>query len=192
MASPPPAELSPDENKGYIINIISWIGVVISSLFVVLRLYSRAFIIRSLGWDDAIMVFAAILHIITVVLSTIAVSYGVGRHVYYLSNDDMTNSLYYVFILRPIGISAYCLPKLAVVILIIKLMATKKRGAWFLYSVIAILFITSAISFIPPCDPADHFWHPSEPADCWPNPIWASTTFLSAGKYRLTLSTRRI
>ncbi|KAK2603347.1 hypothetical protein N8I77_009811 [Diaporthe amygdali] len=183
MSSASVQALPPDERKGDIINIVGWVGAAISILCVVLRIYSRLFITRSPGWDDAILVFAAVFKIINTALNTVSVSYGIGRHVYYLSDDDIVDTLYYESILRPIGIAAIFLPKLAVVILIIRLMGTAKRGVWCLYSVIGILFITFALAiilFFAQCSPADHLWHPFSPADCFPSYVIDGSAYVAA------------
>lgn len=183
MPPPPPSTLPPDESRGHILNIVGWVGAAIATLFVALRVYSRKWITHSAGWDDAIIVFAAILNLATVTLGSVAVSYGNGRHIYYLSNEDVLNALYYSVIVQPIGIAAYCLPKLSVVILIVSLVGTqeRKRSIWFLYSVIAILFITSALASIllfAQCTPPNHLWHPFSVAECWPAYVEDNVTYV--------------
>jgi hypothetical protein len=159
---------------------------VLATIFVALRIHNRLFVTLSPVWDDAIIVFAAILNLITVALNTIAISHGIGRHIYYLSNDDIVNTLYYRAILRPLGIIAYCLPKLAVVILVIQLMVTQRRGIWFLYSIIAVLFVTPGLSIVllfAQCDPPDHFWHPLSPAHCIPNHVLDAVSYVGGCEY---------
>lgn len=41
---------------GPILNGVMWFQVIISSVFIMLRIYTRYYIIRSLGWDDLMMV----------------------------------------------------------------------------------------------------------------------------------------
>ncbi|RYC64198.1 hypothetical protein CHU98_g2001 [Xylaria longipes] len=49
-----------------------------------MRMYTRAVIIKKIGWDDWTMVLAVILALITGVIVTLMVHYGVGRHTVYL------------------------------------------------------------------------------------------------------------
>lgn len=44
------------EDYGPILNGVMWFQVIISSVFIVLRIYTRYYIIRNLGWDDLMMV----------------------------------------------------------------------------------------------------------------------------------------
>jgi hypothetical protein len=172
--------LPPDESRGYIINIVAWTGVALSTPFILLRVCSRLFVTRSLGWSDGIIVLAGILNIISVALTSVAISYGLGRHNVHIPIENVVPTLYYGAILRPIGITAYCLPKLSVVTLLIGLMGPVRRGVWFLWLVIAILFITSALSFIllfAQCNPPDHLWHPFDEAECFPDYILDAVTY---------------
>lgn len=185
VASPPALPLN--QTRGHIINIVGWVGAIIATSFVALRIYCRRWITHSMGWDDAIIALAAILNIITVALGSVSVAYGNGRHIYYLSHENLVNALYYSVIARPIGIAAYCLPKLSVVILLIGLMGPekRKRSVWFLYSVIAILFATSALASIllfAQCDPPNHLWHPFSAAKCWPDYVLDNTTYVAGCK----------
>lgn len=183
-------DFPPNESRGYIVDIIAWVGAALATFFVALRICSKVFILRSPGWDDLIIVIAALLNIVTMSLSTVAVSHGLGRHIYYLSQEQIMHTLYYSTILQPIGIAAYCLPKLAVVILIISLIDTTKRGVFALYSVIAILFVTSAlfaIMLFAQCNPPNHLWHPWEPAKCLPSYVLKNVTYVGGCKSFLLL-----
>ncbi|RYP71277.1 hypothetical protein DL769_004727 [Monosporascus sp. CRB-8-3] len=185
MASPSfPAALPPDENRGPTIDAIAWVGCVIATIFIALRLYSRTFVTRSLDWDDAIVVFGGILNIITIALSSVSIHYGVGRHLLYLSNEQIVNALYYQAIQRPPGILAYCVPKLSVVILLVRLMSQARRGAWLLYSITIVLFITSILSFIlffAQCKPTSALWNPfiQPPPECLPPLVLNVVTYIA-------------
>jgi hypothetical protein len=41
---------------GPVLNGVMWFQVIISSVFIVLRIYTRYYLIRSFGWDDLMMV----------------------------------------------------------------------------------------------------------------------------------------
>ncbi|TRX89967.1 hypothetical protein FHL15_009068 [Xylaria flabelliformis] len=171
QTSEPPLDIS----RGYIINIIAWVGGVISTICVLLRIYSRIFIIRRPGWDDAIVGFAALLNISARALISVSVAHGLGRHIYYLSSKDTYIIIYYNPIFATLGIVAYCLPKLAIVILIRNLMGTAKRGIWLLYGVITVLFITTALSIIIvllECNPPGQVLHPFSSTRCVPTRVF--------------------
>ncbi|RYP12445.1 hypothetical protein DL765_007344 [Monosporascus sp. GIB2] len=82
MVSPSsPAALPPDENRDPTIDAIAWVGCVIATVFIALRLYSRTFVTQSLDCDDAIVAFGGILNIITIALSSVSIHCGVRQEV---------------------------------------------------------------------------------------------------------------
>lgn len=54
---------------GPILNGVMWLQVIISSILIVLRIYTRYYIIRSLGWDDYMMVINLVSHTLSTALS---------------------------------------------------------------------------------------------------------------------------
>ena len=109
-------------------------------------------------------------------ITSASVSHGLGRHVVHLQPHQISNTLYLSAILQPFS---YVLPKLAVVMLIIKLMGPKKPRIWFLFSIFTILAIASALCAIfvfVQRDPPSHFWNPTEPAKCWPPNVLKNLT----------------
>ncbi|KAI0198344.1 hypothetical protein F4808DRAFT_472820 [Astrocystis sublimbata] len=175
--------LPPDVNKGYIVNIIAWAGAIISTTCVIMRIYSRTFIIQRVGWDDAIVVFAALLTITARALVSVIIAHGVGRHIQYVSSEDTFIIAYYTPILCALGLPAYCLPKLAIVIFISKLLgAAVGRGIWFLYGIIAVLFVTTALSIVIlfiECNPPHAILRPFAPARCIPIRVYDIVSMLT-------------
>ncbi|CAD6593192.1 MAG: hypothetical protein ASARMPREDX12_009040 [Alectoria sarmentosa] len=164
------ASLPPDESRGPAILVISWLCVAVAIFFVACRVYTRFRITHNAALDDALLAISVVLFIITIALNSASIRSGLGRHIVYLQPEQISYTLYLSAILQPIGIFAIFLPKLAVVVLIVKLMGPKKHGISFLYFIVTILAIGSALSSIfvfAQCDPPSHFWNPTEPAHCW-------------------------
>ena len=82
IGSPP---LHGDENRQGGILATCFLVTVIACLFVALRMITRIWIVRSIGWDDYTIVFAALGCIIGTALDVVEVHYGFGRHRYYLT-----------------------------------------------------------------------------------------------------------
>jgi hypothetical protein len=172
--------LPPNESRGPIMNIVGWVGVATCIIFMLLRLYSRKFVTRTLDWSDGIIVFAVLLYTTAAVFLSISISYGFGKHAVHIPLENVAPTLYYSAIAQPLGIGAYCLPKMSVVVLIISLMGTRKRGVWFLWTVIVILFVTSALAcifYFTQCDRPNHLWHPLESAGCYPDKVLDSIIY---------------
>lgn len=178
-------ERPPNISRGYIINIVAWVGGGVSTICVVLRIYSRIYIIQRPGWDDAIVGFTMLLNVSARALISVAVAHGLGRHIEYLSDDDIYVITHYNPILEALGIIAYCLPKLAIVILIKKLMGTMKRGIGFLYGVIAVLFVMTDLSIVIvflECNPPGQILHPFSSTRCVPTHIYDIVNTLASGQ----------
>jgi hypothetical protein len=124
-----------------------------------------------------------ILNITGVAITSAAVTYGLGRHIAFVNPDQVSKILHLVAVMQPIGIVAYCLPKLSIVIFLRKLVGYSMRGLPFFYFIFFVLFVSSILSFtlvFAQCDPPDHFWHPTERAKCI-NPAVLEDTTLFAG-----------
>lgn len=57
MDSPPSLM---DENRGPGVLALIVVMTVISTIIVMLRVYSKIFVIRSMGWDDGMMIVAVV------------------------------------------------------------------------------------------------------------------------------------
>lgn len=44
------------EDYGSILNGVMWTQVVIAIIFIAMRLYTRYFLVRCMGWDDLLMI----------------------------------------------------------------------------------------------------------------------------------------
>ena len=83
MLPPPPGVKSNFERPVTRIpsyNAIIIIPLILASLFVVLRIYTRAWISKSLGWDDYTSVISLVLDVPFCIGLTLAPLYGAGYH----------------------------------------------------------------------------------------------------------------
>lgn len=111
---------------------------------------------------------------------------GMGRHEYYLTPKQKTNAVKLNIIGQPFGIMAFCVPKLAVALLIIKLMPPRIYGKWFLYSItisLIILSILAAIFLFIQCSPLEALWNPTISFHCWPPSILSNYTIFVGGMF---------
>ena len=85
MSNSGPAPRNGDENRQRGMLATTFIVTIIASLAVALRLGTRIWIVRSIGWDDYTIVLAAFGIIIGTGLVVVQIHYGLGRHKYYLT-----------------------------------------------------------------------------------------------------------
>jgi hypothetical protein len=69
-------------------------GVVICTMFMLLRLYSRRFVTRIQAWSDGIIVVVVILGMVSAALTNIAISYGLGRYTILVPLENVSPAFY--------------------------------------------------------------------------------------------------
>jgi hypothetical protein len=85
-----------------------------------------------------------ILNITGVAITSAAVTYGLGRHIAFVNPDQVSKILHLVAVMQPIGIVAYCLPKLSIVIFLRKLV-----GSFYFLRPIRLLYSRLHFSICP-------------------------------------------
>ncbi|CAH0028352.1 unnamed protein product [Clonostachys rhizophaga] len=71
----------PPDSGGYLLTQLNIGLIVITSVFVITRLYTRIFLLRSLGWDDLMATIAWIGVISISYQGILAVKRGLGTHI---------------------------------------------------------------------------------------------------------------
>ncbi|ESZ95457.1 integral membrane protein [Sclerotinia borealis F-4128] len=151
-----------------------WVLTGISTVFFAARLYSRSVYLRRLGLDDGVIGLSVVLNIVDCIVTQIACHYGVGRHAYYLTLSELSQSLKYLLILQAFGIMASVVPKLGVAILIINIVGTSNRGRWIFYfaSIFLIMFgALNCIFLFAQCSPPRAIWEFDLTHTCWKSSV---------------------
>ncbi|KAL8954733.1 MAG: hypothetical protein Q9183_006959, partial [Haloplaca sp. 2 TL-2023] len=91
----PPPYGNLDLGPGIIASII--VLVTVSVIFVALRLATRWWIVKNIGWDDITIVLAILGTIIGAGLVGVEVHYGFGRPAYYLTDHELRVFLKYTY-----------------------------------------------------------------------------------------------
>ncbi|KAL0943430.1 uncharacterized protein CTRU02_201316 [Colletotrichum truncatum] len=138
------------QDKGPAIIIICWVVTAISTCFVLGRAYFCGYI--------------------STALSTIAVSYGNGKHMTLLSVEQQQGAILWTTAAFCPGIMSFGLPKLAVVSLLTRLMNPGKYHKWFLWWMAIwcqlTLFVTAGL-LLGRCMPARSLWDFSIEGTCF-------------------------
>ncbi|KAF9871286.1 hypothetical protein CkaCkLH20_11207 [Colletotrichum karsti] len=158
------------QDKGPTIVVVCWIVTAVSTLFVLGRVYVRGRIMRKFHSDDWFIILGQICGYISTALSTVAVSYGNGRHMTLLSTEQQQGAILWTTAAFCPGIMSFGLPKMAVVSLLTRLMNPGKYHKWFLWWMAIwcqlTLFVTAGL-LLGRCMPARSLWDFSVPGTCF-------------------------
>lgn len=122
---------------------------------------------------------------------SVAVSKGTGRHSDTLPSHEAAIQVgYWNTIATELAIFSFGLPKVAIALLLGRILNVRPALCWLLYSLAGVLVVFAVIEdivFIEQCSPINAMWDKSVPATCWdPSPI-AVSGVIYGGMYFLLL-----
>ncbi|KAG6986542.1 hypothetical protein G7Y79_00078g099960 [Physcia stellaris] len=140
---PPPGG---DQDRGYIIVVVSAVFIALASIAIALRVYVRIKLVPSMGLDDYTALIAWALCWVNLACHVVEVNHGLGRHEYYLSLSDVAISGKLEYISQIHNVLAVTFTKVSATLFLFRVLArgTTKRTQWPLYILMA-LFVTIAI-----------------------------------------------
>ena len=119
------------------------------------------------------------------ILVTIAVGAGNGRHQYYLGLAGTESGIKWIIIAFIPGIISLSLPKLAVALLLIRLLNPSKWQRWFMYFITIsciIAFVLCALFLWVQCTPTEGLWNPTIVATCWNPSVLVNYAIFCGGR----------
>lgn len=168
--SPPPGITPNFDNRSDInrlsANAILGICVGLSTLAVAIRTYVKLILLRSMAWEDYIILGAWTMQIAFVVITFKALSYGSGVHMWNLRLKDFIEMLYWVDLFVTICAPVICLIKEAILLQYIRIFIPNRRGDMRLYIVIQALiwiillfYLSTFIFALAKCQPREKAWN---------------------------------
>ncbi|KAF2234782.1 hypothetical protein EV356DRAFT_532582 [Viridothelium virens] len=165
----------PNLNKGPGILAVSWIEAGVGLVVLSARIYTRSRIVRNMGWDDWTMVFATILALVTTILVTLEVNFGVGRHAIHLEPQDVISAVKIIWLTVPFSTMSACFGKISISLLLMQIINRNRAGKIFLSCLIITLFIVNLLLTIitfAQCRPVTFLWDKLNPhvgyaGKCW-------------------------
>ncbi|KAH9899087.1 integral membrane protein [Xylariomycetidae sp. FL2044] len=149
------------EDKGPQILIACWTVIGFASLFVVARLYVRGVLQKKLWLDDYLIAAAIVCSYLSTALSTLSVAHGDGKHFSTLTVLQQEASILWTTAGFCPGVMSFGLPKLAVVVLLRRLLLPGRiHGAflWFLGIFTQLVLLATVGVLIGRCYPARAQW----------------------------------
>ncbi|KJK67166.1 hypothetical protein P875_00117405 [Aspergillus parasiticus SU-1] len=138
------ASVADTNDKGPRILAVIWTLSALTTIFVAARVYIRQWLIRNAGIDDYIIVVALCLTLTSVGMTTANVYMGYGKHAWFLEQStvetiSLVNTISFV-----IGIFCFTIPKVAVTVLLTRILNPSRLQRIWLWTMIGI---TASVSF---------------------------------------------
>ncbi|KAE8332509.1 hypothetical protein BDV39DRAFT_216605 [Aspergillus sergii] len=132
------ASVADTHDKGPRILAVVWTLSALTTIFVAARVYIRQWLIRNAGIDDYIIVVALCLTLTSVGMTTANVHMGYGKHAWFLEQStvetiSLVNTISFV-----IGIFCFTIPKVAVTVLLTRILNPSRLQRIWLWMMIGI------------------------------------------------------
>ncbi|KAF5870620.1 uncharacterized protein Bfra_010009 [Botrytis fragariae] len=155
--------------KGPTIVAVMWTETVIALIAIGLRLYTKEFITRNVGFDDYLIIVSWFMLMPYTAACTAATTQGFGQHSSDLTIEAFANATRSEIIGQTFCIIGIATSKASASVFLLRL-AVVEWHKWILYftmfAVTGIAVICALFDFIR-CDPIAHVWNPYIPAKCW-------------------------
>ena len=115
----------------------------------------------------------------------ISYHYGLGRHVYYLTSDQISQTFKWLWAAEPTNLFAVFLVRLSISLFFLRLIPPKKAYLWIIRInivglVVSDLFIS--IYYFFACRPIRKVWEPETPGQCFGPGVDSAATWLYQGE----------
>ncbi|KAF2707637.1 hypothetical protein K504DRAFT_435490 [Pleomassaria siparia CBS 279.74] len=175
MPGPPPLPPVPtdgDVSHGTELNGIIWLFTCIATLAFISRLYARKFLTRNLGSDDVVLAVSMVSTILQCAMVSVSIQYGLARHTYFLlvgNPLDVANVVKWQLYSEPVAIFAGTVPKIAITMLLLKLLnpgTLVVSYLWFVNVILNGLSIVCIVCTFVQCTPTSYYWTRTV-GSCW-------------------------
>ncbi|KAK0610914.1 hypothetical protein B0T14DRAFT_413473, partial [Immersiella caudata] len=174
--TPPP---DGDADKGPILLAVTIVTTMVALIIVALRMFVRIKIVKNVGWDDHTIVGASLLAILVMIFEIISVSYGNGRHMYYLSSSSIIQASKWSRATTPPNLAACALARISLCLFFLRIVE-RRRGftifLWVLITLNVLVNIMSITRLLASCRPLEKLWDHTVAGECWPT----STAFITS------------
>ncbi|GAB1314624.1 hypothetical protein MFIFM68171_04834 [Madurella fahalii] len=159
--------LDAESRVGEIIAILS-VASVLSTLAVGLRIYCRAFMLRSFGWDDGLILPAQVLTLASAVAIGLEAKYGLGRHVWMMPDENYfpyMKSFYSSIVVYNVAV---CLTKISILLQYRRIFSNTMLRQIIFYGLCFLTCWGITLSILLPlvCVPTAAFWDDSVDGFC--------------------------
>ncbi|KAK6599104.1 hypothetical protein H4I96_08308 [Botrytis cinerea] len=171
--------------QGPTIVAVMWTETVVALIAIGLRLYTKGFITRNVGFDDYLIIISWFMLMPYTVACTAAATQGFGQHSSDLTIEAFANATRSEIIGQTFCIIGIATSKASASVFLLRL-AVVEWHKWVLYitmfAVTGIAIICALFDFIR-CDPIAHVWNPYIPAKCWVSTEQFTAISITVGRH---------
>lgn len=161
---------------------------ILSTAFVLARMYTRINVIHNVGWDDHTIVLAQVIlssgmpkpqpltvaqfmNVLNFIFQMLAVKNGLGRHMYYLPLQNIVNTGLLFHVIKILYNLSTAVIKISACLFLLRIMArgttkTLRRSLYILMGILLVLCVVTAIVILIQCIPIEAGWNPRIKGRC--------------------------
>ncbi|KAH9886350.1 hypothetical protein F4778DRAFT_477734 [Xylariomycetidae sp. FL2044] len=156
--------------QGPMLNAILWTVLVVGALFVGARVYTRKAILRSVGWDDYLIVLTVVIQILYTVFIHIGTGYGIGRSFADVgSPQTYSEAVMWEVFSQVAGLAMIGIGKCSVAMFLLRIVRNKIQVGviWFCIFGTTVITLFACIGVVVQCIPVQKTWNPTLDGYCW-------------------------
>ncbi len=111
--------------------------------------------------------------------------HGLGRHIYYLEPDQITQTFMWLWAAEPTNLFAVFLVRLSISLFFLRLIPPKKIYLWIIRGTIVALILSDvfvSINYFFECRPIRKVWEPTTPGTCFGTDVSSAAIWLYQGE----------
>ncbi|KAK2608419.1 hypothetical protein QQS21_003105 [Conoideocrella luteorostrata] len=155
-------------NRGPQIYAVNVFFSVVAVCIVLLRIYTRAAIVKAFGLDDWLIILATVFYVVFAVMSNNGVYHGTGQHMANLDPDAIKNALMFWWYCYLFYVLAMVSSKLSFAWFLLRI-TTTKTYSWIIYVASLFTVLAGTVFFfvtLLQCNPISYYWDRSQPGSC--------------------------
>ncbi|KAL1873597.1 hypothetical protein VTK73DRAFT_839 [Phialemonium thermophilum] len=169
MSAATPPRFVDNDDYGPQINFTLWFLAALSSLFLALRLYCKAWRHRGLWWDDHVLTAAWVSLVLQCAFVSVCITLGFGRPLDDFNPDNLEPLLIFSNLAGTSSILGALWSKTSFAITVLRISnGWTKRLIWFIMISVNIALGLSIAFTWGGCTPIQKTWKPETPGTCWP------------------------
>jgi len=171
-----------DDDQGTKILVTTWTLTSFSAIFLAARLACKLKTKRRLWWDDHVLVLSWLMMVISIILVSLSVSKGLGKHVQDVPLENMSELGLMGNLTGTFSILAAVWSKTSFALTLLRLMPGRMGLLiWTIIASINIFMGLNALFMWIRCSPSSKTWNPFAPGTCWEPHVYTSYGMFAAG-----------